>query len=122
MAVATAIAVLASGFAWWVFQVRKGAPAGRWATALPGAYRWLREAGYVDQALWGWLIYPYRRVCGWLDRFDALLIDGSIRLGSFGVEITGLCLRFAQTGHVRSYLFLIFGGTVLVILYCLYAI
>jgi NADH-quinone oxidoreductase subunit L len=120
MAVATVVAVAGAALAWWVYSTRLGKPAVSAAGRLPAAFRWLREAGYVDQVYWGWILYPYRRACGWLGEFDRLAVDGTVRLSGFGTEMTGLALRFVQTGRVRSYLLFIFGGVLLVVLYCLF--
>jgi NADH:ubiquinone oxidoreductase subunit 5 (subunit L)/multisubunit Na+/H+ antiporter MnhA subunit len=73
----------------------------------------------VDEIYWGLVLHPYRRMCGWLDRFDAGVVDGTVRLSGLVTEMTSLTLRFVQTGRLRTYAFFLLIGAVLLLGYLL---
>jgi NADH-quinone oxidoreductase subunit L len=87
------------------------------AARAPGVQRTLANKYWVDELYDAVVVRPL----GWVARMswkvvDTILINGSVHLGSFLVELTGDLGRFTTTGNVRNYALYFFAGVIL--LFC----
>lgn len=118
---ATATAVVGILAAWYAYVMSPELP-GRVSAAAGGLQRVL-EAKWGFDLAFNW--FASRVVVGGSERvlwkgFDAGLIDGAVNgLGAF-VDAWGRATRGLQTGLLRGYALLIFGGAVLLLSYLLW--
>jgi NADH-quinone oxidoreductase subunit L len=87
------------------------------AARMPAVQRTLANKYWVDEIYDATVVRPL----GWLARMswkvvDTILINGSVHVGAFLVELTGDLGRFTTTGNVRNYALYFFAG--LILLFC----
>lgn len=117
LVITTSILVAVGGLlgAYLIYQLRVFS-SDRLAELSGPLYRLLAHQYYVDSIYDRLIVNPLRSIStGFWRILDELVIDGGIRLGSLGVEVTGLIIRFAQTGKTRHYLFYLSGAIVLIL-------
>jgi len=119
--VATAVALAGIGIAYYMYLAFPDLPA-RVASAFTPLYR-LFDAKYHFDDVYSW--FTRKVVIGGSDavlwkNVDAGAIDGSVNGLASIVDGFAGALRFAQTGLVRSYAFLILGGAVALLGYLLW--
>jgi NADH-quinone oxidoreductase subunit L len=144
---ALSAAVLGFIFAAVVYGMRRLDPAEA-AAQFPGVYRFLQHKWYFDEAYSVLLVRPALTVahwCRWFDtrvidgivdgsakgtvelsrwdgKFDNGIIDGLVNLSARVINATGVWLRGAQTGYLRSYvLFIVLGIICLYVALALFA-
>jgi NADH-quinone oxidoreductase subunit L len=121
MAVASVIALAGIALA-ARFYLQRPAAASRLAGQFPGAYRFLLNKGYVDEVYNDAVVQPIRALSEgalW-HGLDATVIDGAVNGTGVMVTETGMLVRKAQTGSVRSYAVSLLLGAVLVVGYYLW--
>jgi NADH-quinone oxidoreductase subunit L len=95
---------LGVGFAYWMYMMRRGAPAAALSGRFPRLYRWACDKWRVDefyQATVVGVLDAVADLCVWLDKW---VVDGIIaRLTSSLVAMSGAMLRMLQTGRVHVY-------------------
>jgi NADH-quinone oxidoreductase subunit L len=119
--VATVVALLGLGAAWWLYAGPK-VVLERLSAPLGGVRRIL-EAKWGFDLLYDWfadtVVVGGSRVLLW-KFFDASLIDGIVNGAGEVVAFVARLLRPLQTGFVRSYALMILFGAVLVVGYVLF--
>lgn len=115
MGVSIAVSLLGIGIAYLIYVSQISSPL-LW---LPGGsvlHRTIREQYYVERLYRNLIVRPFRWSSDVLWKvFDDLIVDGFVNLSSASIEITGLILRFLQTGYIRHYLIYITAGFTLVL-------
>ena len=113
LAIAVAGVVVATRFYVW----RPDTPA-RLVERYPGTYRVLLNKYYVDEVYEALFVEPIRRGSVWLwQKFDDLVIDGSVNGVGALVRVGSLALRRIQTGYVMSYVLSFIVGVVAILGY-----
>jgi NADH-quinone oxidoreductase subunit L len=138
IALSLLIAFSGIGLAWYLYIQRTELP-DRAAQKLGGFYRTVFHKYYVDEiydALFvnrakdmglalgafdsgiinglgvdgaGWLTRVTSRFSAW---WDSWIVDGSVRLASWGVWVVAFVSKFIQTGYVQNYMLLIVVGLI----------
>ncbi|HVS04424.1 MAG TPA: NADH-quinone oxidoreductase subunit L [Thermoanaerobaculia bacterium] len=113
------LAVLVAVFGWLLARrvyghgrglERAEALADRW----PAAHRLLRNKYWVDELYDRLVVRPLAALARFCWKvIDTILIDGSVHVGAFLVELTGDLGRFSTTGNVRNYALYFFVAMVL---------
>ncbi|MBN1607718.1 MAG: NADH-quinone oxidoreductase subunit L [Polyangiaceae bacterium] len=95
---------LGVGFAYWMYMMRRGAPAAALSGRFPRLYRWACDKWRVDELYQVTVVGVLDAVadlCAWMDKW---VVDGIIaRLTSALVAMSGAILRMLQTGRVHVY-------------------
>jgi len=83
--------------------------------AFPRLYKTVFNKYYVDEIYAGTFVAAYKKVCAFCDKFvDSILIEGTLDLTAFAVQLIGNILRFLHTGSLRNYaLHIVLGVVVL---------
>src|SRR5262249_9126389 len=89
------------------------------APAGGGLLRLVRDKFYVDEIIEALVLKPYDAVCRFASAFDEFLVDGIVNAVGAAADLAGQMIRLTQTGYVRSYAFVFFLGTILVLLFVL---
>jgi NADH-quinone oxidoreductase subunit L len=119
--VATAVAVVGIVLAYYLYVLFADLPA-RIATSFGPLYRLFDAKYYFDKAYYAFVdgaVVKGSDLVLW-KRVDAGAIDGAVNTTGRIVDSVAGVLRFAQTGLVRSYTFLILGGAVALLGYLLW--
>ncbi len=84
----------------------------------PGVYRALLNKYYIDELYDALFVEPIRRGSVWLwQKFDELVIDGSVNGIGAIVRVGSLTLRRVQTGYVMNYVLSFIVGVVAILGY-----
>jgi NADH-quinone oxidoreductase subunit L len=105
---ATAFGVLAfllgTATAWWMYIAEKGAPAKRWAAALPRLHELVLEKWRIDELYGATVLAGVDSVAETSAAADKYIVDGLLaRTTSLLVAAAGSILRTLQTGVVHVY-------------------
>jgi NADH-quinone oxidoreductase subunit L len=115
MGIATAIAVLG----WWLarsrFKTRGLASDESFAQTAPAVARGMENKWYVDELYGATVVRPLERLSQFLWKGIDALIDGLLAIIGYIVAATGDLLRYFQTGNVRNYALMLFGGVIVFI-------
>ena len=122
MVLASLLALAGMAVAAHVYLRRQDVPA-RVASRFPGLYRFLLNAGYVDQFYGEVVVEPIKALSdGVLWRgMDQTVIDGAVNGTGTMVMEAGKAIRQAQTGSVRAYALSVLLGAVLIAGYYLWS-
>jgi NADH-quinone oxidoreductase subunit L len=91
---------------------------GQVANAFPATYRVLVNKYYVDELYGAAFVEPIRRASLWLwEKFDVLVIDGSVDGIAALVRAGSATLRRVQTGYVMNYVLVFIVGAVILLGY-----
>jgi len=113
LAIAVAGVLVATRFYVW----RPEAP-GRMVNAFPETYRVLLNKYYVDELYDAAFVEPIRDGSVWLwEKFDSLVIDGSVDGIAALVRMGSTVLRRVQTGYVMNYVLGFIVGVVAILGY-----
>jgi len=115
MLASTAIALLG-----WFLARRMYATAGvasdeRMEARMPGVVRTLSNKYYVDEAYASAIVGPLHGLSRFFWKIIDAIIDGTLSLGAYIVAGIGDLMRFLQTGNVRNYALMLFGGVLIFI-------
>jgi NADH-quinone oxidoreductase subunit L len=105
---ATTFGVLAFAFgtalAWWMYIAKKGAPAARLATAMPGLHSLVLDKWKIDELYDATILAGVDSVAETSAAVDKYVVDGLLaRFTSLVVAAAGSILRALQTGVVHVY-------------------
>jgi NADH-quinone oxidoreductase subunit L len=115
--VSLAIAVAGIAAALLFYRWRPETP-DRMVARYPGAYRVLLNKYYVDELYDALFVEPIRKGSVWLwQKFDELLIDGSVNGVGAVVRVGSAALRRVQTGYVMNYVLSFIVGVVAILGY-----
>jgi len=117
LAVTLLVSVAGMATAWTIYGRRplKVAP-----TQEPtGLARVVRDKFYVDEAYEAIVLRPYYGLCRAAAAIDEKLVDGVVNATGAAADLASQMLRLAQTGYVRSYAFMFFLATILILVYVL---
>ena len=83
--------------------------------AFPRLYKTVFNKYYVDEFYAGTFVAAYKGVCAFCDKIvDSIIIEGTLDLTAFVVQLSGNILRFLHTGNLRNYaLHIVLGVVVL---------
>jgi len=108
-----AVAAFAAGVggAYWVFVQQKGEPARAFVEKFPGFHALVKDKWRIDELYEETFIGAVDALADLAVWFDKWIVDGVIaRLSAFIVSIFGTLLRYAQTGRVQAYAFVMVLG------------
>jgi NADH-quinone oxidoreductase subunit L len=111
--IAAAVAAFAAGVggAYWVFVLQKGEPARALVERFPGFHALVKDKWRIDELYEETFIGAVDALAEVSVWFDKWIVDGLIaRLSAFIVSIFGTVLRYAQTGRVQAYAFVMVLG------------
>jgi NADH-quinone oxidoreductase subunit L len=93
-----------SGLAYWMYVVKKGAPAAQAAKALPGLHKLLLDKWRVDELYDVTVIAMVDSLAETSAAFDRTIVDGVLaRMTALIVTAAGTVLRVFQNGVVHMY-------------------
>jgi len=119
---ALGIALLASvagiAAAWSVYR-RGPLPAGAGAAGPRGLARLVKDKFYGDEAIDALVLAPYRGLCRVAAAVDERIVDRLVNAVGAATDLASQMTRLAQTGYVRSYAFIFFLGTIVVLIFVL---
>jgi NADH-quinone oxidoreductase subunit L len=115
----TLLASIAGIAAAWALYGRRTPTAAAWAEEPAGLARVVRDTFYVDELYDAILLRPYGRLCRVAAAIDGKLVDGLVNAVGAATDLASQMLRLAQTGYVRSYAFMFFLTTILILAYVL---
>ena len=118
---ASAVAIAGIVAAYYLYVLFTDLPA-RVATTFAPLYRLFDAKYYFDKAYYAFVdnvVVKGSDLVLW-KKVDAGSIDGTVNATGRAVDAVAGVLRFAQTGLVRSYAFLILGGAVALLGYLLW--
>ncbi len=115
LAIALLVSLAGIVFAWMLFG-RGPRPA---AEPTRGLARAVKDKLYVDEIIESVVLKPYDALCRFASAFDEILVDGLVNAVGAATDLAGQMIRLTQTGYVRSYAFVFFLGTILVLLFLL---
>ena len=112
------VSVAGMATAWTIYGRRplKAAPTTEEPTGLA---RVVRDKFYVDEAYEAIVLRPYYGLCRAAAAIDEKLVDGAVNATGAAADLASQMLRLAQTGYVRSYAFMFFLATILILVYVL---
>jgi len=111
--IAAAVVAFAAGVggAYWVFVLQKGEPARAFVEKFPGFHALVKDKWRIDELYEETFIGAVDALAEVSVWFDKWVVDGLIaRLSAFVVSIFGTVLRYAQTGRVQAYAFVMVLG------------
>jgi|SRR5580658_10522709 NADH-quinone oxidoreductase subunit L len=93
-----------TGLAWWMYIAKKGAPAARLATAMPGLHGLVLHKWKIDELYDATILAGVDSVAETSAAVDKYVVDGLLaRFTSLLVAAAGSILRALQTGVVHVY-------------------
>jgi NADH-quinone oxidoreductase subunit L len=99
------------GGAYWVFVMQKGEPARAFVEKFPGFHALVKDKWRIDELYEETFIGAVDALAEVSVWFDKWIVDGLIaRFSAFIVSILGTVLRYAQTGRVQAYAFVMVLG------------
>jgi NADH-quinone oxidoreductase subunit L len=102
----------------WALYRRAPLPAAAAGRGAPIA-RLVGGEFFVDEAIEAIVLRPYRALCRLSAAFDERVVDGLVNAAAVLTDLASLALRATQTGYVRSYAFVFFLGTIVILGYAL---
>jgi NADH-quinone oxidoreductase subunit L len=116
MGLAVVIAVAGTALAYWFYLRNKEIPA-RLAARFPVAYQLVRGKFYVDEIYYVLAIYPIHQISRRLlwRLVDVRVIDGLVNGAGHLSRGASYLLRFAQTGQVQTYGFILLAAAAVLI-------
>ena len=97
-------AAVGIGLAYWVYALRGGEPAQRWAAALPRLHALVFDKWRIDELYENTVLALLDSLAETATSFDKWFVDGIIaRLTAAVVQGLGAALRLLQTGGVHAY-------------------
>ncbi len=115
MFVSTAVAALGAWLAYSRFFKRGLAADEAFERAAPGLAHGMEKRWYVDEFYGAVIVRPLEATSRFLWKGIDSLIDGLLALLGYVVAAIGDLLRFFQTGNVRNYALMLFGGVIVFI-------
>jgi len=117
LAVVLLVSIAGIAAAWAVY----GRPQSAMSVAREpaGLARVVRDRFYVDEAYEAIVVRPYYGLCRAAAAIDEKLVDGLVNAAGAAADLASQMLRLAQTGYVRSYAFMFFLATTLILIYVL---
>jgi NADH-quinone oxidoreductase subunit L len=104
IALAVVAFAVGAGGAWWVYEIKRGAPAREFTEKAPGLYALVKDKWRVDEFYEETFIGAVDALAEIAVRVDKWVVDGVIaRLSAFLVSAFGTGLRLLQTGRVQAY-------------------
>jgi NADH-quinone oxidoreductase subunit L len=101
-----------------LFYIWRPETPGRMVDAFPETYRVLLNKYYVDELYDVAFVEPIRKASLWLwEKFDSLVIDGSVDGIAALVRTGSATLRRVQTGYVMNYVLGFIVGVVIILGY-----
>jgi NADH-quinone oxidoreductase subunit L len=115
MFVSTAIAALGLWLAYARFYKRGLAADESFERAAPAIAHGMENKWYVDEFYGATVVRPIERLSQFLWKGVDALIDGLLAIVGYIVAAAGDLLRYFQTGNVRNYALMLFGGVIVFI-------
>ncbi|MEM6429414.1 MAG: NADH-quinone oxidoreductase subunit L [Deinococcota bacterium] len=109
------------GYAYWVYALKAGEPAERWAQTLGQFTKFADEAFGFDQLYARLLTRPAERLAAASSTSDKVVVDGGIRSSLTSVGVLSRVFSVFQSGFVRAYALAILSGVALLIVVVLVA-
>jgi NADH-quinone oxidoreductase subunit L len=117
-ALAIALAASLAGIAAACAVYRRG-PLAAGAAGPRGPVGLVKGKFYVDEAIDALVLAPYRGLCRVAAAVDEKIVDGLVNAVGAATDLGSQLARLAATGYVRSYAFIFFFGTILVLVFVL---
>jgi len=112
--VTSVLALTGALAAGWAYAKLRTAPDDGFAMFLPRIYSVLYHKYWVDELYHAAIVRPLNRLSNFFWKFvDGVVIEGTLRVGTFFTELVGDFGRFSTTGNVRDYLLYLFLGIVI---------
>ncbi|HXI13465.1 MAG TPA: NADH-quinone oxidoreductase subunit L [Thermoanaerobaculia bacterium] len=113
MVISTIVAIVGWMLARRLYATDGVAADERMQARLPGLFRTLSNKYYVDEAYDSMIVRTLHRLSMFFWKIVDAIIDGTLSFAAYVIAGIGDLMRFLQTGNVRNYALMLFGGVVI---------